>query len=56
MPILHRLTGVEMCHFRYVGVTTGSPVLEYISADREGTNQAYSPPPDLEEKYELKKK
>lgn len=56
MPILHRLTEVEICHFRYVGVTIGSPVLENINVDREWTNQASSPPPDLREKYELKKK
>jgi hypothetical protein len=33
MPILHSLSPVEMCHFRYVGVTTGSPVFEIISAN-----------------------
>ena len=56
MPILHRLTEVEICHFRYGGVTIGLSVLENINADREGTNQASSPPPDLRKKYELKKK
>jgi hypothetical protein len=50
MPILHCLSEVEMCHFRYVSVTTGSPVVEIISANREGTNQASSPPPGLKEK------
>lgn len=56
MPILHRLSPVEMCHFRYVAVTTGSPVFEIISANREGKNQASSPPPGLREKVRIKKK
>lgn len=56
MPILHRLSQVEMCHFRYVGVTTGSPLFEIISAKREGTNQVSSQPPGLREKVRIKKR